>query len=127
MKARKLELKDVSITDDILDEKTGSYVSTIQGNFSYRDTVKVILLTSPSQGGASSDEVIKSVMIYGKLKDELRKKTGSLLLDQEDYEYLLARVNNFKWSASHSVVAEFILYIRGLKEVDLVEDSTEQK
>lgn len=121
MKARKLELKEIEMTDEVYNSTTKEFEIVKQGTFSYREIVRNILMTPGPQGHTSSEEVIKSVMLYGKLKDELRKGGSVLLLDKEDYTYLIARLDQFKWGMAHPVIADFIKYLRDLKEVDVEE------
>jgi hypothetical protein len=124
MKARKLEFKEVEMSDEVWNASTKESTTVKQGTFSYREIVKQILHSPGPSGSNSSDEVIKSIMVYGKIKDALKSKQDHVLLDKEDYEYLISRLNSFKWAIAHSVVADFISYLRNLPEVDLQEKTT---
>lgn len=126
MKARKLELREIEMTDEVWNDKSKAFEIVKQGTFSYREIIKQILVTpSNPQGGNSCDEVVKSVLLYGKLKDALKKAQTTVLLDKEDYDYLLPRLNAFKWAIAHQCVADFIKYIRELPEVEVEEKKSE--
>lgn len=126
MKARKLELKEIEMTDEVWNSTSKTFETVKQGTFSYREIIRTILVQpSNAQGGNSCDEVIKSVLLYGKLKDAMKTSSNVVLLDKEDYDYLLPRLNAFKWAIAHPCVAEFIKYIRELPEVEVEEKKAE--
>lgn len=127
MKARKLELKEVQMTDEVFNSKTKTFEEVNQGVFSYRDILREIILGPGPEGSNSSEQVIKSVMVYGKLKDALKNGEEVVLLDKDDYDYILARINTFKWRFAHATVAEFIKYVRELAEVEVTEKKDSPK
>jgi hypothetical protein len=119
------------MSDETYDDKTGEFTVVKQGDFSYRDILKQII-TGPSgrqDGANTSEEVVKSVLLYGKIKEALKKGEKSVLLDKEDYDYVMERMKTFKWAIAHQVISDFITYMKELKEVTVeeVKEVTEEK
>lgn len=120
MKARKLQLREYPMTEEVYNPTAKSYETVSRGLFNYREVVNTILL-SPGKDGASTEEIIRSVGLYGKVKDAVRNGEDSILLDNDDYQFLLNKINVFKWGAIHEEVVSFVNYVRRLPEVELTE------
>jgi hypothetical protein len=118
MKLRKFEFKSVPISDEVWNESKGEMITVVEGTFHYRDIIRQILNSPGRQGSMGSEEVMKSVMIYGKVKEAISKSSDCVLLDGEEYEYLKSRMEQFPWARSHKTIGEFITYVRGLTESD---------
>lgn len=122
MKARKLELKSVEMTEEVYDDNKKTFTVQKQGTLHYRELLRQIITgPGPNNQGNSSEEVLKSVLLYGKLKEALKKGDDFVLLDKEDFDYIVNRLNTFRWTVAHPAVSEFITYIRDLKEVEVEE------
>lgn len=107
MKARKIELK----TRDIVVPSSGEKVP-----FSYKDTLQVVIM-SAGQGGVSTEDVLKAVDV----NTELKKARGSLHLEETSYNWVLGKVNNFRWGIADEAIATFVKDIRSAPLVDLKE------
>ena|SRR3990167_1239161 len=103
MKARKIELKTLD---------TGT-----EQALSYRDIIQIVITTSGQQG-ISSDDVLKAVEI----KQELKSAAEALHLSEQDFAWLLTRLNStVRWTFASEQLAEFIRDIRGAVLVDVTE------
>lgn len=110
MKMRKFQFLRV----DIEDEVNGKTVK--QGVFDYYDTALQVLRTPAGTEGMSSDDIITAVTVVTKLKEQKKAEKDHVFLDSEAYNFLLRKVNTFRWGIGHEVVGNFITYIRNLKE-----------
>jgi hypothetical protein len=73
------------------------------------------LLDSVMSGSSTSDDIIRSVTIGAKVEDN----GSEIWLSQEEHDWLLGRVNKTEWNAlpaNRKIIAEFVTYLRGLKE-----------
>jgi hypothetical protein len=77
----------------------------------YSELLDVIM-----SGGSTSDEIVKAVSIGARAEEA---KDGVLWLSQEEHSFLLKRLNATTWNstpANRKTIAEFIAYLRELKE-----------
>lgn len=124
---RRLQFKRVEILDDL----EGKEVR--RGYLDYYVTTKDILSAPSSNQGATSEEVITAVSAVVKLKEgkkaydslpeEKKPEVGSMFLDSETYSLIISKITTFRWALVHSVVSDYIAYMRGLKEEDVVVSS----
>lgn len=106
MQIRKFELKTIDIV-----LPSGEKVP-----FSYKDTLQAIVI-SGGQGGISTEDVLKAVDV----NTELKKSDGSLYLEESSYNWVLNKVNTFRWGISDESIATFIKDVRNAPLVDLKE------
>lgn len=101
MKARKIELKTL--------KSEGA-------DFAYRDGLKIVITTAGPQG-INADDVLKAVEI----KQELDKAKDALHLPESDYNWLVRKLNEVRWTVANEQLAEFIKDVRGAALVDVEE------
>jgi hypothetical protein len=114
VKLRALELKVVTIQ---VADSTGKPQPV---DIKYAELVRQVLLTAPAQS-ESTDDVVKTVEVWSPIKKAIDAKEKRLLLSDADYQFILGKVNGFRWSPipdAAVAVADFIAYVRGLKEED---------
>jgi hypothetical protein len=94
--------------------------------FTY-DTILREVLTAPIQTGQgavglTSDELATSVACLLKLREAKEKEQPDVKLTDEEYKFLLNRLNLFRWSFNLSDVVplalDLVKYVRELKEED---------
>lgn len=86
----------------------------------YADLLRQVVL-SPSPGGASADEVVKTVELWAPFKRAIEAGEPRVLLNEADYQALLVKLNAFRWSPQPDLaetVAQFIAYARGIPATD---------
>jgi hypothetical protein len=120
MKLRRIELKEVPM----MEERPNGRREQI-GVFSYRSILREILMTSPPAqpdrgfaGGLRTDEIATSIMVYGRISEAAEKAADHVLLDRESYEYLMLRLNTFRWNGASEAALGFIQHVKGAKEED---------
>lgn len=120
MKLRKFEFKRTDIIDEDRDNE-GKRIEVKRGFLDYRQTAKDVInhAGSPQNPGTSTEAVVKSVMIYGKIHDAFMKGEDHVYLDAESHQFFVQKLNTFTWGISHPRVAEFIEYVRGLPEEEV--------
>lgn len=107
MKAKKIELKTTEFTND----------AGVTGKVLYRDLLNIVI-TSSGQQGMSTDDVIKAVEI----KTQLKASADVLHLSEQDYGWVLSRMNNtVRWNLASEQLAEFIKDVREAPLVDMEE------
>ena len=125
MKAIKLELREVEMFDETWNAKLNRFDRVKQGTFFYHDATRQVLVSHFPDAPHTTEDVIHSVAIYGRIKEAMVRTgvTGpaSVLLNAEEYAFLLKRLNGFRWALAHPVIVEFIQYVRNLKEVEVTE------
>jgi hypothetical protein len=116
VKLRSLELKEVTVSMTI--QSSDGSVKATQVTVKYSDLLRQVLLTPP-QNGNSSDDQVKMIEVWLPIKKVIDEKGHRLLLSDVDYQFLVSRLNGFRWGGvpdMQETVAGFISYIRGLKE-----------
>jgi hypothetical protein len=114
IKARALELREVTITATDPTGKTGQLL------ISYAALVRLVLLTPPPNGH-NADDVVKAIEVWEPIKKVIDAHGKQVLLSDADYQFLLARLNAFPWGGTpdtQQAIADFITYVRGLQEQD---------
>ena len=115
VKLRALDLKTVVI------HVTGQDGKNTSIDVKYADLLKQVV-TAPNPQGLSSDDVIKLVTQWVPLKEQIEANPKRILLTQAQYDLVTEKLNTFKWSPvngeASEKIAEFIQYIRGLKETE---------
>lgn len=106
-----------------MDEHPTSGKLVAVGTFDYRRQLKDVIMTGPPAqpergiaGGLKSDEIIQSVLTYGKIREAVARGEDFVLLDRECYDYLIVRLNSYRWNMANECVQEFIRHIREAKE-----------
>lgn len=84
------------------------------GMFDYYSTARDIINNAPNQNGITTEELLKATSLFQKFKSARNNKSDHVWLEEEDYNFLLSRLNAFRWIKAHDVVAEFISYVRKL-------------
>lgn len=114
IKLRAVEFRTVAVAYAAPDGKTASF------DLRYTDLIRQVLL-EPARGGASADDVVKTVEVWAPIKRAIEAKEPRVLLNDADYQFLLNKLNVFPWAPvpeGAEAVAEFISYIRGIKEAE---------
>ena len=112
MKARKIELKTLEIVEP------GTWK---KHPMAYVDLLGVVISSTGTDQfgrtmGMGSDDVIKAV----ELKMDLKKANGVWHLQETDYNWILARLNNVvHWTVDNEQLVEFIKDVRTAPLVDL--------
>lgn len=109
VKLRRLELKTIHI------EAAGHSVP-----FSYADAVKSVMLTTGPRG-TNADDLVKTIEAWEPMKKDIEGGKPALLLDEPAYDTLIRKINDMAWAPNPDIaeaVANFISYVRGLKEED---------
>lgn len=112
VKLRSLELKELTV------EATDASGKAIQIPVRYAELVRQVLLTPPASGN-STDDVVKAFEVWEPIKKVIDAKGTKILLSDADYQFLLTRLNGFHWGGIPEIqgsIADFIKYVRGLKE-----------
>jgi hypothetical protein len=113
MKAYKFEFRETTL-DNPLGQKSEAPVK-----FKYAQTLKEAL-TIPSGGqGLTTEELLQSVLIAGKIEDAEKAEKTYVLLDEKQSEYVKKKINDFRWSFAHKALAEFINYVRDLPQAEV--------
>ncbi len=114
MKAYKFEFKVEKITNPLAAQKQSV-------DFKYAQTLREALTIPTRDTGLTTDELLQSVTLCGKLDEADAEAKDYILIDEKQYEYIKTKVNEFRWSFAHIAIANFINYVRELplKEVDL--------
>jgi hypothetical protein len=113
MKAYKFEFRQSQIANP-LGGKTEAPVT-----FSYLQTLKEALTIPSGQNGLTTEELLQSVLITGKVEEAEQLGKGYVLLDDKQAEYVKTKVNNFRWSFAHKALAEFVMYVRELPQAEV--------
>ena len=107
MKARKIDLKNIPLFDD-----RGGLAYQ-----SYRECLQAVI-SAPGKEGMSSDDVLKAC----DFKIALAQSEDALYVQQEDYAWLLTRLNKaIKWTCPTNELAQFIRDTRTAPLVDMTE------
>jgi hypothetical protein len=112
VKLRAIEFRSVAISGPGPDGKPVSV------DLRYSDMLRQILL-SPSPNGSSADDVMRTVEVWTPIKRAIEAKEQRVLLNAADYDFVLTKLNAFRWSPmpeAAEAVAGFIAYLRGIKE-----------
>lgn len=106
MKLRKIELK--TVTNDSPNVPVFSYREHIDASIRFGGQVG----PDGRQLGISTDDVLRAVDVNA----ELKQSTDFLLLKQDDYAWLVNRVNSMRWVQATPQLADFIKDIRNAPE-----------
>lgn len=104
MKARKIELKEVTFKDDTGTDQVAKYEEFIK-----------VVITVGGQAGFSGDDILKAIEI----KTELKSANGTLHLDEANYNWLLGRINSFRYNIASEQLADFIKDVRAAPQVEM--------
>lgn len=112
VKLRALELRSSAVAF------AGEDGRSTQIELHYADVLRQVML-APAQGGASADDLLKTLEVWTPIKRAIETKSKRVLLTDAEYQFVVAKVNAFRWSPRPEAVeflVSFIAYVRGLKE-----------
>jgi hypothetical protein len=109
--ARKLELRSVTIGDDILDE-TGK-----QAILDYGRMIDTILRRAPPQTGLTLDEVTKAMEALAPVTAALRGAEDHVVLTDDQWATLCAKLSEFPFGLASESIVEFGRMIRNAPEI----------
>lgn len=73
-------------------------------------------------GGSSTEDILKSVTIGAKVEDARSDKTDTVWLLEDEWKWLVNRLGVTQWNSqpeTRKAIAEFVLYLRELKEQEV--------
>ena len=108
MKARKIELKSVSLSDE--DNKSVELLD-------YANVLRAICRTPTAQGGMDFAEMEHCLAIIR----ETKSANGVLTLQEIDWKFLCERVKNHRWGFAHAALIQFRDDVINALEVDVEE------
>lgn len=109
MKLRKIELRSVDVGD--------------KEPLTYAGVIKTVIST-PGSAGLSCDELLLCVQLVADLTAATNRKEEYLLITDEQYSFLKARLEAFRWGATHPAFGQFVQYVRNLPLAEVQEVKT---
>lgn len=113
MKAYKFEFRTAELSNPLGSAEQKPAV------FKYVQTLKEALTIPSGQQGLTTDELLQSVLISGKIEEAEQADKSYVLLDDKQFEYVKTKINGFRWSFAHKALAEFINYVRDLPQAEV--------
>lgn len=81
----------------------------------YKEMIGLVAGAASDGKGFSIGEIRQSVKILDRIEDA----EDSLILEDTEYQYLLARLQNFRFSFAHKALVEFIDDLESAEDVEL--------
>lgn len=85
--------------------------------FSYSDTIALIVSEARGNNPFTPDDIMAAVSI----KQKLKEKPASLLLENHEYRFLKDRVNSYPWAIANQAILGFIDAVRNAQDCDVKE------
>jgi hypothetical protein len=104
--ARRIDLRHEEIT-----------VNGATVTFDYADTMLAMLRTSPNGTGMSLDEVISVLAVMHPIENAIRAGKATVVLTEPQWTTLRDRLNTFRFTLAHSIIADFGMHIRSTPEI----------
>jgi hypothetical protein len=85
--------------------------------FSYAETMAMLLRQGPPTRGLTLDEVLRCVEAMEALEAAIKAKADEVTFTEEQYRTLREKLDWFSWTIADRVIAEFGLAIRQAPEI----------
>lgn len=72
--------------------------------FDYKDMLVTIMETPQDAKGATIEEIRKSIRVI----DALEKSNEELVLEDNDYAFMMGKVNSTKFTSANKVILDFV-------------------
>jgi hypothetical protein len=95
-----------------------NHQTAVNERFSYGEMMLIILRQGIDGSGLSLDEVVSSLDAMRPIETAIAQDRNEVTLSDAQWSTLLNKVNRFRFSMAHQIVADFGLHIRNAPKID---------